>query len=284
MTGQRAPEEGGVELPPGQGGQSALEVAVEAVRGGGRIARARLMEQKHIEFKGRGNVVTDVDLQVEEAIVNLLKHEYPAFNILTEESERIDKGSEFTWIVDPLDGSRNYASGVPFFAVTIALARKQEVLLGVTHDPIRGELFRAQKGKGAFLNETPITPSAKRELKDGVIGFDMGYVDDEGKRALELMLSLWPGMQTMRVMGSAALGLAYAACGRLDLYFHHNLAPWDIAAGMLLVQEAGGVITDRKGAPVGLRSRAAIASNERLHREFRLRARGSRWLEASPSS
>ncbi|MBI4215782.1 MAG: inositol monophosphatase [Chloroflexi bacterium] len=279
MSGEAASPHGGVELPLSYGGQSALEVAVEAVRGGGRIARARLMEQKHIEFKGRGNVVTDVDLQVEEAIVNLLKHEYPVFNILTEESERIDKGSEFTWIVDPLDGSRNYASGVPFFAVTIALARQQEVLLGVTHDPIRGELFRAQKGRGAFLNETAITPSAKRELKDGVIGFDMGYVDDEGKRALELMLSLWPRMQTMRVMGSAALGLAYAACGRLDLYFHHNLAPWDIAAGMLLVQEAGGVITDRQGAPVGLRSRAAIASNERLHREFRLRARGSRWLE-----
>lgn len=255
-------------LPTSRSGKTALEVATRAVKKAGALITARFHTEKKVTSKGRGNVVTDVDLLVEREVIEFLQDEYPDHGILCEETGGKESFSEYTWILDPLDGTRNFASGIPFFSVALALAKGEDVLLGMVFDPIRSELFRAEKGKGASLNDMPISVSKKESLQASVVGFDMGYDDDMARTALRLITSLWPGMQSIRVMGSAALGVAYAACGRVDIYFHHSLYPWDIAGGLLLVREAGGVATEKDGGPAIIKSRAVIASNPIIHADF----------------
>lgn len=256
------------ELPLARSGRGAPEVAIEAVRGAGETLKASFRGQRHIEVKGRGNIVTDADLRVEKALTSLLSREYPNFAVLGEESPETPTDSPYTWVVDPLDGTNNYTWGIPFWAVVLALARGNEVLLGLIYDPLRDELFRAEKGKGAFLNEEPMRVSATKTVPQAIIGTDLGYVDENGNLMLELMGRIWPGMHAMRIMGSGALGMAYAACGRLDIYFHPLLYPWELGCGGLLVVEAGGKATDWQGNPLGVRSSSAIAANEALHGEI----------------
>lgn len=264
-------------LPQGESGKSSWDIAQNVAKEAGRIIRSSFHGEREIHVKGRGNVATDVDFQAEREVLALLKQEFPTHNILTEETGAIKGSSPYTWILDPLDGSRNYASGVPHFCTSLALTREGVVLLGVTYDPIRDELFAAKKGEGAFLNGEPISVSPKLNLQASVVGLDMGYSDRRARQVLELLLGLWPGMQAVRVMGSAALGFAYAACGRYDIYFHRFLYPWDVASGILLVQEAGGIITDRNGGPISLDSQEAIASNRAIHDDFRRLTEGFNW-------
>ncbi len=247
-------------IPPSTSGTSAHDVAVEAARRAGEIIAARFYTEKQVSLKGPGDLVTDVDLQAENAVIQLLRDEYPGFGIISEESAPVTTASPYTWVVDPLDGTRNYTWGIPHVAVVVALARDGEVVVGVTYDPIRHELFTAELGKGAYLNGDSISVSTKREMPESLLGFDMGYSDEKAVKALDMVSALWPGIQSIRLMGSAALGLAYAACGRVDIYFHHNLAPWDIASGLLLVSEAGGMAVDRHGDPATLFSPDATVS------------------------
>ena len=186
-------------------------------------------------------------------------------------------GGGWLWVVDPLDGTRNYLSAIPMFCINIALCHNEEPLLALTFEPVRGEEFLALAGGGAFLNERPIRASIKESVMASVLAVDMGYDDERAARALSLVGELWPGMQSLRVIGSAALGLAYAACGRFDLFVHHMLYPWDIAAGILLVREAGGAITDRDGGPIGIRSEGVIAGAPGAHADFLRLAAGREW-------
>lgn len=264
-------------IPASASGKNALEVGLAAARAAGDVIRSRFNTVKDVNFKSRANVVTDVDLLAEGRALDLIRAEYPDFSILSEESDPIDTGSPYTWILDPLDGSRNYASGIPHVAVVVALSLRGEVVLGVTYDPMREEVFTAEKGKGAYLSGRPISVSPRREMPECILGFDMGYVDEKAVMALELVKSLWPGMQSIRVMGSGALGLAYAACGRLDLYFHHQLAPWDIASGLLLVSEAGGRVVDKHGDPATLESVSVIGSSNLLLDQFLSSTEGLEW-------
>ena len=255
-------------LPLSHGGHDALAVATEAARRAGDILRRQQHAEKVAWDKSAGHVVTETDYLVEEALVGYLRQEYPEWGIQAEESLQERPDTEYTWILDPLDGSRNFSLGIPHFCTSLALARRGEVLLGLIYDPVREETFSALKGQGATLNGRPISVSPRATLVESVLGFDMGYDGVRARRALRLILELWPGMQSIRVMGSAALGIAYAACGRIDLYFHHHLYPWDLAAGILLVSEARGVVTDREGNPISVESQGLIASNASLHAEF----------------
>ena len=267
-------------IPISASGRQAIEVALDAARLAGEVIVRRLNTPKEVSFKGRANVVTDVDLLAESAALQLLQGEYPDFGILSEESHPVltdSTYSSFTWVLDPLDGSRNYASGIPHVSVVVALAMQGEVVLGVTYDPIRREAFTAQRGKGACLNDVPISVSPREEIPDCLLGFDMGYIDEKALTALDMVKALWPGMQSIRIMGSGALGLAYAACGRVDIYFHHHLAPWDIASGLLLLSEAGGRVVDRHGEPATLRSESVIASSPHLIGRFLAATEGLDW-------
>ncbi len=268
-------------LPRSAGGRSAMDVALEAARVAGDTIRAGWDSQRQISFKGRTDIVTDVDFAAEKAVLQVLTQAYPAFGILAEESQPVPQpvqsSSPYTWVVDPLDGTRNYAQGIPHFSTVVALMHEDSPVLGVTYDPVREELWTAQLGCGAFLNGQPIAVAQRGALSQSLLGCDLGYVDERAGQALDLVRSIWPGMLTMRLMGSAALGLAYAAAGRLDLYFHHSLAPWDIASGLLLVREAGGAIVDKQGQPAGLHSPSVIAANPGLVSKFLEATEGLPW-------
>ena len=266
-------------LPVSQTGRAATDVASDAALRAGQIIRDRFLTTKQVSFKdaGRANPVTDVDLAAAKAVLDLLRFEYPHFSILSEESAPVETDSPYTWVIDPLDGTRNYAAGIPHFCVVVALARGNQVIMGATYDPMLDELFTAAQGQGAFLNGSPISVSAKEEMRQCLLGFDLGYVDEKAGLAIDLVRALWPGIQSMRLMGSSALGLAYAAAGRVDLYFHHSLAPWDVASGLLLVQEAGGIVVDRQGEPANLRTPSVIASSPLLVNRFLQATDGLPW-------
>ena len=255
-------------LPLSVSGNNALDVATIAARNAGEILKDRFREQTQVRYKGRANIVTDTDLQAEQSIISLLQTEHPDHGILSEESEPIQAAAGYTWILDPLDGTNNYSFGIPFFSTVIALVHGEDVLLGIIYDPLRDELFHAVKGKGAFLNGTPISVTSKTLVTEALIGLDLGYVEEKGRSILEFISGLWPNMYAFRIMGSAALGMAYAACGRLDLYFHLLLYPWELACGQLLVAEAGGIATDWEGHPPGIQENSVIASNRAVHADF----------------
>lgn len=245
-----------------------MDVALEAIRAAGELIRAGWNEEKEISFKGRADIVTNIDLAAEAKILEILTNEFPEFGILAEESKPVSGSSPYTWVVDPLDGTRNYAHGIPHFCSIIALAEGDTIVAGVTYDPVREEMFTAQQGQGAFLNGSRINVSESRELRQCLLSCDLGYVDEKAGLALDLVRSLWPGMYSVRMMGSAGLGVSYASSGRVDLFFHHSLAPWDIAAGLILVQEAGGVIVDRQGQTATLFSPSVICSSAPLVEAF----------------
>ena len=245
----------------------------------GQTLMTRLHGEKQVSYKGRANLVSDVDKLVERRVIEELHREFPGDGFLAEESEAVPTNSGYTWIIDPLDGTKNYILEIPFFCIVLALAKGDDVLMGLTYDPVRQEMFQAVKGGGAFLNGSPISVSGKTELEDALLSYDLGYVDEKASTAIELVLHLWPNIQGTRNMGSAALGLAYAACGRVDMYFHHNLAPWDLATGLVLVPEAGGVITDKYKTPASLRSESIIASSSGLHARFLEATEGLAWLQ-----
>ena len=266
-------------IPPSVSGRSALEISEEAARRAGQVIRDRFLTDKEIRFKGRADIVTDVDLEAERIILDLVRLEYPDFSILSEESNPIETGSPFTWVIDPIDGTRNFAEGIPHFCVVVALAKGSDMVMGVTYDPIKEEVFAAQLGQGAHINGEPISVSTREEIPECVLGFDLGYVDEKAATALDMIRHLWPGFQTMRLMGSSALGMAYAAAGRVDLYFHHSLSPWDSACGLLLAREAGGNVVDRQGQDANLFTPSVIVSSQRLIGRFLDATEGLEWRQ-----
>lgn len=237
---------------------------------------------EQIISKGRGNVVTEADFAAEQLIIERLREEYPEHAILAEESgaeTRIEE-TPWLWVIDPLDGTRNFASGIPHWATNIALCYGKEPVVGVTFDPLRNERFWAVRGQGAFLNNQPIRVSATATLQDAVMGVDLGYSDARGKMLLSTLHELFPGFASVRLMGSAALGLAYVACGRYDLYVHNLLYPWDIAPGILMIREAGGVITNRDGEPTTIHSESIVGGGTSVSADFLRRTAEMPWKEA----
>ena len=255
-------------LPPAKSGRSALEIAIAAAKEAGNCILSHFGSQRQVKHKSKGNLVTDADILSEKLILQLLKDEYPDCSVLSEESNSSAQFSDYTWIVDPLDGTNNYTFGIPFFCINIALVKDEDILLGITYDSIRGELFHAEKGRGAYLNNSAIQVSTKVSLQDSLVGFDLGYSHERGEEMLDVANRLWGQVHCVRLLGSSSLGLAYVACGRVNLYFHRYLFPWDIASGLLLVREAGGEVTDWEGKAAGFRNQKIIASNHRLLQEF----------------
>jgi len=255
-------------LPVSRSRKPAIDVAREAARKAGEVLKTHFREERQIRYKGRANIVTDVDLEAENAIVSFLQAEYPDHNIISEESDPINTGSAYTWILDPLDGTNNYSFGIPFFATVIAFKSNDGVMAGIVYDPLRDELFAAEKDGGARLNGNGISVTKKKQVRDSLIGLDLGYVEENGRRLLKFIADLWPKMYAFRIMGSAALGMAYVSCGRLDLYFHALVYPWELACGQLLVTEAGGMVSDWAGQPVRDGESSIIASNKTVHGDF----------------
>ena len=257
-----------IKLPVSKSGRGALEIASAVAREAGDILVSAFSVEKHIQIKGHGNLVTDADLSSEKLIIGKLRSEYPGSGITSEESESLPSETGYTWLIDPMDGTNNFSFGIPFFSVCIALVKEDGPLMAITYDPLRQELFHAVEGGGAYLNVRPISVSNRTDLKSGLVGFDIGYEMAKGQEILEVAKTLRPHVFSFRVLGSGALGLAYVSCGRLDIYMHRRLYPWDIASGRLLVVEAGGVVTDWEGKPLGKDSTEIVAGNKASHKEF----------------
>ena len=257
--------------------ENVVSPAIQIVRDAGKLLVDRFDGKKQVSHKGRNDLVTDVDELVEEQIIRSLRNAFPGCGIVAEESDPIATETDMTWIIDPLDGTSNYVNGIPFFAVNLALMIGNEVVLGITLDPMRNELFHAVKSRQAYLNQKLIKVSSKEKLEGALIGYDLGYSDEKAKTAIEMILHLWSSIRSTRMMGSAALGLAYVACGRTDLYFHHHLSQWDLAAALVIVSEAKGVTSDRQGQPASLLSTNIIAANRSLHSDFLSKTREATW-------
>jgi myo-inositol-1(or 4)-monophosphatase len=253
------------ELPLSQSGKGALEIAASASREAGKLLVDHFDNEKQVIIKGKGNLVTNVDTLAEEYIIGRIKQEYPDHLIVSEESNSTNTPKGYTWIIDPLDGTNNYVYGIPFFGVNIALLYDRTVLLGITYDPVRQELFHAVKGNGAYLNNVPVKVSEARTLHDSMLGLDLGYSNKRGRELLDITCSLWWRVHCIRLVGSAALGLAYVAAGRMTTYIHRYVQPWDIASGLLLIREAGGVVTNWKGKEAKHSDKKIIASNYAVH-------------------
>jgi len=217
------------------------------------------------------DLVTEADIASQKMIKEALLRQFPESQFFGEEDEnRPPLDSEGLWIVDPLDGTNNYAQGLPVYCVSIAYASNGEVLCGCIYDPERDELFSAQKGGGAYLNGNRITVSNRSTLQQSIAA--VGFYYDRGELMERTLCSIQAlfknNVRGIRRMGSAAIDLSWLACGRFDAYFEYTLSPWDFAAGMLLVREAGGVLNDRDGGPFNLTSTGVIASNGRFQEEL----------------
>jgi myo-inositol-1(or 4)-monophosphatase len=246
-----------------------LTIAIQAVRESGAIQKEWLRKEKRIEFKGEINLVTDVDTRCEQRIIETIKKAFPEHNILTEETVQPRLSSPFRWIIDPLDGTTNYAHGYPRFCTSIALEKEGRVILGVVYDPLLDELFVAQQGTGAFLNDERIAVSATDRLINALLCTGFPYDLRESKENnLDYFTRFIMEAQAIRRDGSAALDLCYVAAGRFDGFWELKLHPWDVAAGKLIVEEAGGRATDFRGGPLLLDGKEALASNGKIHEDM----------------
>jgi myo-inositol-1(or 4)-monophosphatase len=242
-------------------------VAVNAARAAGHLLRDALSGERRITFKGSPtNLVTEMDARAESLITEHLRREFPGDAILAEESGTRAGTTGRRWIVDPLDGTTNYAHGLPIFAVSIALEVDGTVQLGVVYDPTRDELYVAERGRGAFLNDARLTVSATPTLEESLLATGFPY---NGRETADNNLTEFAAFSLrargVRRMGSAVLYLAYVAAGRMDGYWELRLGAWDVAAGALLVTEAGGRVTSLVGGAVDLAAPSVVATNGRIH-------------------
>jgi myo-inositol-1(or 4)-monophosphatase len=243
-----------------------LETAIEAARQVGQVLLEEFGRPQEISFKGLRDIVTETDLVAQAKAVESIRSRYPDHDIWAEEvGQTPDGASDYCWIVDPLDGTTNFSRGFPCFSVSIAMSHRGKLILGVVYDPLRDQLFRAQRGRGACLNDDRIQVSAAERLTDAVIGLDWAHEQELRCQAAQLVAEVAPGVRTMRNTGSAALGLCSVAAGWIDAYFHLSLKPWDVAAASVIIQEAGGVISDLAGLPWRPGSGDCLASNGLIH-------------------
>jgi myo-inositol-1(or 4)-monophosphatase len=245
---------------------AAREVAVHAALEAGQLLRERVDSIKEVRHKSVADIVTDVDVLSEQLIRRTILEAFPTHSILGEEGgNREGSDPTYRWIVDPLDGTTNYAHGFPFFCVSIALEANGRTEVGVVYAPYLNELFVASRGGGATLNDQPIRVSRVDNLPGALLATGFPYSRERFHRALRTFEVLSLRAQAVRRAGSAALDLCYVACGRFDAYWEHVISAWDVAAGTLIVAEAGGRVTASDCSPFQLEAGDVLASNGLVH-------------------
>lgn len=250
--------------------KNARKIATQAALEAGKILKDRLGDVRTIDYKAAYNIVTDVDKASEEKIFSIILKEFPEDDVLAEESGFTKgKTSKRRWLIDPLDGTTNYAHTYPFFSVSIGLEEDGKRILGVVYNPMTDELFWAEPGEGAWLNDKRISVSDLKEMKTSLLA--TGFPPDTTRAVRTNILqfkTLTDQTHGVRRDGSAALDLCFVACGRLDGFWEMKLAPWDIAAGSLIVEEAGGKVTNLAGGPLDISSGHILATNAKIHQEI----------------
>ena len=228
------------------------------------------IENLQVSLKGPGNFVTASDLKVEKILVEELQKARPTYSILSEEVGQINNDESFKWIIDPIDGTSNFLHGIPHFAISIGLEHDKEIICGIIYDPIKDEIFTAEKGNGAYLNNKRMRVSARSKLKDCIICTG-GHKRDSKDR--ELALEEYKKFSSkvfipIRKFGSASLDMAYVAAGRCDGYWQRDLSYWDIAAGIILVKESGGFVTDFDGENRYIQNKTILVTNSKINKEM----------------
>lgn len=249
-----------------------MTVMVDAVRKAARGLRRDYGEVENLQVsrKGPGDFVSAADRKAEEVLRDALMKARPGYSLVLEENGIIEgTDKSHTWHVDPLDGTSNFLHGVPHFAVSVGLEREGQIVAGVIFDPIKDELFVAERGKGAYLNNRRLRVSGRQDMADALVGYGTPYLGrGSHPRLLRELGAVMAVAGGTRRMGSAALDMAYVACGRLDAYWERDLQTYDFAAGVILVREAGGFVTSADGAAEPLAPRSVACGNEGLHRDL----------------
>lgn len=242
-------------------------VAREAAEEAGKILMGLFGRISQVRMKGEIDLVTEADLQAEKKILEIIGRHFPEDSILTEEAGANDKGSERLWIIDPLDGTTNFAHRFPFFAVSIGLQVRQEMVLGMVYNPCLGEFFEAVRQQGARRNNQSIHVSEVTGLKEALLVTGFSYkVHESADLELEYFGRMITRAQGLRRPGSAAIDLCYVAAGICDGFWEMDLHPWDTAAGSIIVQEAGGIVSDYQNQPYDPFRKSILAANPRIHR------------------
>lgn len=244
------------------------QVALRATFAAGRVLKQKFYGARAVQSKGFRDIVTDADFAADHAARRILVRAFPAHTILSEEDKAKPPRAEYVWMMDPLDGTTNYARQLPVFATSLALTRRGQPLVGVVYDPLRGECFFAERGHGAFLNGARIHASKIASLERAVVGYEFAREPKLRALGLKLLTHFAMSSTTARVGGSAALSLCYIAAGRLDVYMQLTLFPWDVAASILIAREAGARVTHLDGSRATLKGGAYLAGAPRIFPEF----------------
>lgn len=227
------------------------------------------VEKLQVSKKGPSDFVSRADIRSEEIIIDKLKYARPEFGILGEESgETPSRDGRHRWIIDPLDGTSNFLHGIPHWCISIALECDKEIIAGLIYDPIRGEIFMAEKGQGAFMNNSRMRVSGRKNLNDAMVctgNPSFGASPQEFKIFMTELGAVMPHVAGIRRMGAAALDIAYVASGRYEGFWEHNLKPWDVAAGILILKESGGIITQITNTDSPLYGKSTLAANSAIH-------------------
>ena len=228
------------------------------------------IEKLQVSLKGPGDFVTASDKKVEKILINELQEARPSYSILSEEIGQINNDKSFKWIIDPIDGTANFLHGIPHFAISIGLEHDDEIICGIVYDPIKDEMFVAEKGNGSYLNNQRMRVSSRSKLKDCIVFTGGPKLESKNK---ELALEEYKKFSSkihipIRKLGSASLDMAYVAAGRCDGFWQRNLNYWDIAAGIVLVKEAGGFVTDFEGENRYVENKTILATNSRISKEM----------------
>lgn len=256
---------------PKKRGKAFLDVGIRAAQLAGQAIIDNLgkISKKDINYKMASDFVTRVDKESEEIIIKTIKKEFPDHHFLAEESFKETALEAYRWIIDPLDGTTNYIHQYPVFSISIALEYQKEIIVGVVYDPLREELFTAEKGRGAFLNKHQIQVSMIHSLRDCLVTTGFPFRSKEFIDVyLKLFRNVFQKISDLRRAGSAALDLSYLACGRCEGFFEIGLSPWDIAAGDILIREAGGFVTDFGGGNEYLLTGNIVAGNPAVHKKL----------------
>ncbi len=249
-----------------------LNVMIKAARKAARTLKRDFGEIEHLQvsLKGPADFVSAADRRTEEILREELEHARPGYGFLGEEGGmRVGADKTHRWIVDPLDGTTNFLHGIPHFAISIALEREGTIVAGVVYNPANDELFTAERGKGAFLNDQRLRVAARKRLADVVVACALPHPSrGDAERTHKEHRAVQDKIAGLRRFGSASLDLAWVAAGRFDAYWERSVSPWDIAAGLILVREAGGFVTDLEGGEAMFATGEILAGNEAIHREL----------------
>ncbi len=246
-----------------------LKVAKEAALKAGKMLRENFDETREVSFKGEIDLVTHFDSLSQSLIHKYISSRFPEHDFLAEEGLRREKGAEYRWLIDPLDGTTNFAHKFPVFCISIALERNQETELGVVYDPLRNEMFWAEVGQGAFLNDKKITVSSVNDLDKSLVATGFPYdIRESEVNNIDHFNNFAIRVQAIRRCGSAAMDLCYVACGRFDGFWELKLNSWDVAAGVLIVKEAGGRISDFQDKEYSIYGSETLATNGLIHQQM----------------